>query len=200
MFSELDFERVSAIVSILASGGALASSAFLWLTRLNREKPSLNLELVSEVQGEFVVPHHFAALYQAVRPRDHEGLACFWVDLAIVNNSILPNAALQVDAEVKLSSGSWQRCLVNLRESHLPANLEPQSTARLALQLATKLPYDNSRSSNRDRVEQVTEQLSSDREVRISVRAVNRQEFTSVLASPLPITIPDSQVRPRRAA
>ncbi|MFK7738167.1 MAG: hypothetical protein AB8B50_19220 [Pirellulaceae bacterium] len=200
MFSELDFERLAAIVSILASFGALASSAFLWLARLKREQPNVGLELVSELQGEFVVPQHFTEQYQAVLPGEGEGLVCLWADAAAINNSILANAILQIDAEVRLASGGWQRCLVELRESTLPQNLDAQSTVRLALQLATKLPYDNSRTSNRERVEQVTEQLSSGREIRLSIRAVNQQEFSSILASPKSITIPDSKVRPRRAA
>jgi hypothetical protein len=179
---ELDFDWLRSMFSLVASVAALASSCYLWIARFNREKPSLAVEQVSPLNGEFVWPQHFAELYQAVSPREDEGLACLWLDAAVINNSILPNAALQIEAKIKLANGRWHPTIVNLREdATVPINIEPQSTARLALQLATRLPYDSSRSSNRDRVEQVSEQLCETRAVKLSIRGVKNTTFETTL-------------------
>jgi hypothetical protein len=182
---EFDFNSLRSFFSIAASATALASSIYLWVTRLNREQPNLSVEQVSPLLAKFVWPRNFSELYQAIGPSESEGLVCLWTYVAVINNSIMPNVVLQFDAWVKLANGSWQPTLANLRdEAKLPVNVTPHSTASLTLQLATKLPYDSTRSSNRDRVDQAMVQLAETRDLKIRIRGVKQKAFQSIVSQP----------------
>lgn len=182
---QVDFDTFRTFFSLSASAMALASSIYLWITRFNREQPNLSVEQVSPLRGEFVWPRNFPEVYQAIAPRENEGLVCLWADVAVINNSTMPNAALQIEAWVKLANGKWQPTLVHLcEEVKTPVNIKPHSTSRLALQLSTKLPYDSSRSSNRDRVDQAMNQLSETRDLKIRIRGVKQVAFQNILTQP----------------
>lgn len=198
---EIDFDFLRSFFSIGASAAALTSSIYLWVTRFQREQPNLAIEQVSPLVGEFVWPVQFAELYQTIKPGDDEGLACLWADVAVINNSTMPNAILQIDAWIKLANGQWHPTLVSLREeTTLPANVTPHSTARLALQLATKLPYDGTRTSNRDRVDQIDEQIAETRDFKIRVRGVKGASFQSTLTQPTNIVESKFAATEKRAA
>ena len=198
---EIDFNFLRSFFSLGASAAALASSIYLWVTRLRREQPNLAIEQVSPLVGEFVWPVQFAELYQTIKPGDDEGLACLWADIAVINNSTMPNAVLQIDGWIKLANGLWHPTLVSLREeAKMPINVTPHSTARLALQLATKLPYDGTRTSNRDRVDQVNEQISDSRELKVRIRGVKGAAFQAVLTQPSDLVESKFGTSERRAA
>ncbi|WP_148618928.1 hypothetical protein [Mariniblastus fucicola] len=182
---DLDFDFLRSFFSLGASAAALASSIYLWLSRFKKEQPNLSIEQVSPLLAEFVWPRNFAELYQAIVPNESEGLVCLWTNVAVINNSTMPNAVLQIDAWVKLANGKWQPTIVDLcEEAKLPINVEPHSTSRLSLQLATKLPYDSTRSSNQDRVDQAMVQLAENRDVKIRIRGVKQKAFQAIVVQP----------------
>lgn len=181
-FNAMDFESLKTLFSVCASITALLSTALLWLVRFNREQPNLAVEQVSPLKAEFVVPHHFADLYQALRPAKHEGLMMMWTDIAVINNSTLPNAILELEASVKLADGTWQSAHVQIGEkSQLPINLPPHSTGGIPVVLAIKRPFELAGTGNRERVELAVAELSPNREIRIRVRGVKNTAFNCTL-------------------
>lgn len=183
-----NFEAISHIASLSASGIALASTAYFWLVKVNRERPALDVEPVGCVTGSILVPHFNAEIYQALRPREDQVLAGYWLNLAVVNNSVLPNAMIEISARLRLSNDGWIKARTGLFSSDadtvaptFPMNIDPMSTCRVPLELTLAMRGDDSGLGNQARSEMAQAALVQGNSIEITIKGVRNTSFRFLL-------------------
>ena len=128
-------------LSLMASFFAVASTFYFWLVRANRERAKLAACTVTGLRGTMLMAMEDTATYRRVAPGDSEIVLKYWLDLAIVNNSSLPNALLGIKVWVKFTDGRWHAMDVASADPEadlFPQNVDPLTTAGMKLTLATK--------------------------------------------------------------
>ena len=183
-----NFEAFSHIASLSASAIALASTSYFWLVKVNRERPAIEVEPVGNVNGSVLVPRFHMDSFQAIRPREDQVMVGYWLNLAVVNNSVLPNAIIEVSAKVRLAYEGWVPVRANLF-SHdpetaaetLPINVAPLSTARVPLELTLAMSGDDSGLGNRERADLATAALAEGNSIEITIKGVRDTSFRFLL-------------------
>lgn len=134
----LDFDTAREYASLCGSVLALASTFYFWLVRSNRERPQLAIHPIGDLSGSLVSANEDLEIYHRLRPGKNEHCVKYWLHLAIVNNSSLPNAVLGIRVWLKLSDGKWQAMEVQSQSADqdlLPVNVDPLTTSGLKLSL-----------------------------------------------------------------
>ena len=183
-----NFQTISQIVSLSGSAIALASTAYFWLVKVNRERPAMVVEPVGSVTGSVIIPRADIESYQAIKPRDDQVLVGYWLNLAVVNNSVLPNAIIEVSAKVRLNDEGWVTARSSLfsqdaetAPDSLPINVAPLSTARVPLALKLAMRGDDSGLGNRERTDMATNALAEGNSIEITIKGVRNTSFRSLL-------------------
>ena len=191
---EMNFDSLGQGFSIAASSLALISTTWFWLVRVRRESPSLAVEPVGLLTGQALLPQQHPEAWRAVGPKEHQVLAAFWMDVAIVNNSVLPNAVLEITAEVNLKGQGWTVASPRLvadnpensnsgnHDTRLPVNVSPMTTARLPLELAVAMNGDLSDTTNQQRADMAMESLADGASIRLNIKGVRDTAFAFSLA------------------
>ncbi|GAB5516318.1 hypothetical protein [Rhodopirellula baltica] len=128
-------------LSLMASFFAVASTFYFWLVRANRERAKLVACTVTGLRGTMLMAMEDTATYRRVAPGENEIVLKYWLNLAIVNNSSLPNALLGIKVWVKFTDGRWHAMDVASADPGadlFPQNIDPLTTAGMKLTLATK--------------------------------------------------------------
>lgn len=136
----LDFGNAREYASLGGSVLALASTLYFWLIRANRERAQLTAHLIGDMQGSIVTPHRDLAVYHRLKPAANEHCLKYWLHIAVVNNSSLPNALLGARVWIKFKDGDWRQMEVRHTDDQsdlFPVNLNALSTSGLKLALAT---------------------------------------------------------------
>lgn len=128
-------------LSLMASFFAVASTFYFWLVRANRERAKLVACTITGLRGTMLMAMEDTATYRRVAPGENEIVLKYWLNLAIVNNSSLPNALLGIKVWVKFTDGRWHAMGVASADPEadlFPQNIDPLTTAGMKLALATK--------------------------------------------------------------
>ena len=183
-----NFETISHIASLSGSAIALASTTYFWLVKVNRERPAMVIEPVGSVTGSILIPRAHSQSYQAIKPREDQVLVGYWLNLAVVNNSVLPNAIIEVSAKVRLKDEGWVPAQARLFSENaeiapdtLPINVAPLSTARVPIALTLAMQGDDSGLGNRERTDIAEAALAEGNSIEISIRGVRNTSFQSRL-------------------
>ena len=186
--ADTNFETFSHIASLSGSAIALASTTYFWLIKVNRERPAMVVEPVGSVEGSVLVPRAHTESYQAIRPREDQVLVGYWLNLAVVNNSVLPNAIIDISAKVRLNDEGWVSARTNLFSNNpetpaesLPINVAPLSTARVPLALSLAMRGDDSGLGNQERTDMATAALAEGNSIEITIKGVRNTSFRSLL-------------------
>lgn len=180
--STLNFDTATQGVSLVGSALALLSTLYFWLVRSNRERPNIDIQRLEEMHGSAILPQEHIDAYRAAGPTDQQFAACYWLDVVVINNSTLPNAILNLRADVQLASGLWKRAEVAFSdEKQLPINLSPSTTDRLALELRLSLPGDVGGTTRQDRIDLAHQALGPEMPVRIRLSGIRETTFTFLL-------------------
>jgi hypothetical protein len=136
---EIEFDAARDYASLCGSVIAVLSTFYFWLVRSNRERPNLEIHPVSDLEGCLILFNEDSETYQRLRPGKQEHCVKYWLRLAVVNNSSLPNAILGVRVWLQRRNGDWQPMDVRHQtpnEDLIPINIDPLTTASLKLSLA----------------------------------------------------------------
>ena len=160
---------VSAI-SLAGSVFSTACTAYFWLIKSRRERPSLSTHLLEQ---EF---------FLGLGHTDTRGIGC---SLAIVyaNNSILPDAVLGLRVWVKTTAGDWKvlEGVTCEASTALPLNLPPQQTG--VLRLTGHLLFDRDKELEGESniaTAYVRELIASPREFKLETLGLHRRVATDV--------------------
>lgn len=137
----MDVETLREYVALGSSLLALASTAYFWFVRANRERMQLSIYPAGALRGSVLANEDFDTL-RRVSPNKGQVCAKYFLDLAIVNNSTLPNAVLGIRVKIQMADGT-----VRTMDTHpadpqqvlVPANLNPLSTAHFCLAVSTAI-------------------------------------------------------------
>jgi hypothetical protein len=136
----IDYGNARELASLGGSVLALASTLYFWLIRANRERARLAAHLIGDMQGSIVTPHRDLAVYHRLKPASNEHCLKYWLHIAVVNNSSLPNALLGARVSIQFKDGAWRTMEVRHVDDQcdlFPVNLSSLSTSSLKLALAT---------------------------------------------------------------
>lgn len=168
-------------LSLLASFFAVASTFYFWLVRANRERAKLAACVVTGMRGTMMMAMEDAVTFRRVAPGDNQIVLKYWLDLAIVNNSCLPNALLGIKVWVKFTDGRWHAMDVASADPEadlFPQNIDPLTTAGMKLALATKWE-GNVSGGFRERECAAGDALPELVPVRVELQALQGQTFVS---------------------
>lgn len=137
----VDLESLREYVALGGSALALASTGYFWVVRANRERMQLDIHPIGSLRGTVLMNEDFET-FRRLSPGEGEVCVKYFADIAVVNNSSLPNALLGIQVRMRLADGQWRSMDVQPRQSDsvlVPANLDPLSTAHVPLALATSI-------------------------------------------------------------
>ncbi|MCC9655787.1 hypothetical protein [Rhodopirellula halodulae] len=180
-WSDMDAAREG--LSLAGSLFAVLSTFYFWLIRANRERAKVEACAVNGLRGTMLMAMEDTATYRSVQPSENEIVLKYWLDLAIVNNSELPNALLGIKVWMKFADGRWHAMQVGAVESGedlFPINVDPLTTAALHLTLATKIPGEVS-GGFRERECAAGDALPSEVPIRIEMQALRDKVFVTEL-------------------
>lgn len=175
----MDLNSAKSLASLMASLIALSSTIYFWLIRANGEKAQLTVHPVSPMSGSVVTFFSDRATVQRMQPRDGEYCFKYWLNLAVVNNSSLPNALLGINVWLQLRTGAWVQMDVRSQEENqdlFPINLSSLTTASLKLALVTKLS-EKIQDDNQGRAEAAGNILPDQIPIRIELVALQDKRF-----------------------
>lgn len=179
--SEFDVMTARELASLTGSLIAVTSTLYFWLIRSNDEKPNLELFALKPPEGSVMLPQEQPHGFYKFCPSDDHVCAMYWLDLAVVNNSTLPNAILGLQASMRLADNTWREAMVQTPdETPLPLNLSPLTTIGLPVTLS--LPIEGPLGSdNAARAMQATNALTKPIQLRISLHGLKNRTFDVVL-------------------
>lgn len=200
-----DLETLREYVALGGSLIAVASTFYFWLVRANRERAQLTAHIVAPLTGCVLMNEDYETL-RRVNPGEGKVCAKYFLSLAVVNNSSLPNALIGAKVWMQFFDGpsdaqlTWKA--MDVQPIHpdtplFPINLSPLSTASLPLYLAAAINGTIDGGFTR-RAISAAEALPQPVPVRIELLGVNHQTFQIDLSD-----IGDGLTRPqpvRRAA
>ncbi|WP_236696287.1 hypothetical protein [Rhodopirellula islandica] len=157
------------------------STFYFWLVRANRERAKLAACTVTGLRGTMLMAMEDTATYRRVAPGKKQIVLKYWLNLAIVNNSSLPNALLGIKVWMKFTDGRWHAmdvASVDPEADLFPQNIDPLTTAGMKLALATEWEGDVS-GGFRERECAAGDALPELAPVRIELEALQGQVFVS---------------------
>jgi len=172
-------ENLREYASLGGSMLALASTFYFWLVRANRERSRLAVHPIGDMQGTALMAMDDVETYRRLSPTDDQMCVKYWLHLAIVNNSSLPNALLGARVWLWLASGEMREMDVRHEspdQDLFPANLSPLTTVSLKLALAATIDKveDNSFAG---RAAAAGDLLPPQIPIRIELEALQGQKF-----------------------
>ncbi|MEQ8211215.1 MAG: hypothetical protein RH917_15415 [Lacipirellulaceae bacterium] len=184
----LDIESTKEAISLGASFMALASTAYFWLVRANRERAQVQVQPVGQTWGNVPMPQEDPEAYQRLTLEEGQIPATYGIDFAVVNNSSLPNALLGVKGWLQLADDSWREAYVRIWEDSetpgkLPMNLSALNTAGLQLTLTIPIigNYDGGFQGRR---ETAGNALAQEHRVRLELTALQGKTFLQDMLLP----------------
>ncbi|QDT08615.1 hypothetical protein [Planctomycetes bacterium K23_9] len=175
----IEFDAAREYASLCGSVIALVSTFYFWLVRANREKARLEIHPIADMEGCLILGHEDPATYQRLRPGDQEHCVRYWLHLAVVNNSSLPNAVLGVRVWLQRESGQWQKMDIRHQmpdEDLLPINVNPLTTSSMKLSLAMLYSGDI-QNDFAGRAAAAGDALPREIPVRVELTGLNQQQF-----------------------
>ncbi|SMP40238.1 hypothetical protein SAMN06265222_101415 [Neorhodopirellula lusitana] len=139
----VDMAMAREYASLGGSALALASTMYFWLVRANRERAQLTVHPIKDICGRVVLHQECLSVYHRLLPADKRYCVMYWLHLAVVNNSSLPNALLGARISLQLGNGEWREMDVQHEAPDtelFPVNIDPLTTCSLKLALATITP------------------------------------------------------------
>ncbi len=178
---EVDVLTMKEMLSMGGSLLAVTSTLYFWLVRSNGEKPNLEVFAMKPPEGCVLMPQEQPQGFYKFCSFDDHVCAMYWLDLAVVNNSTLPNAILGLQASMRLADNRWREAMVQTpNETPLPLNLSPLTTIGLPVTLS--LPIEGPLGSdNAARAKQATDALTTPIQLRISLHSLKNRTFDVVL-------------------
>lgn len=179
-----DPETIRETVALVSSFIAVASTFYFWLVRANRERAQLTVQAVAPLTGTVLMNEDYET-QQRVRAGDGMVCAKYFLSLAVVNNSSLPNALIGVRVWMPFRDGEHSDRVVwtemDIRHFQpetalFPINLQPLSTSSLSLAMAAAIPGTHDGGFAR-RALTATEALSMPVPIRVELRGLNHQTF-----------------------
>lgn len=179
-----DLETLREYVALFGSLIAVASTFYFWLVRANRERAQLAAHIVAPLTGCVLMNEDYET-QRRVDPGQGQVCAKYFLSLAIVNNSSLPNALIGVKVWMQVYGGesglqlTWKAMDVqpiHPETSLFPINLSPLSTAALPLCLAVAIEGTIDGGFTR-RAIAAAEALPQPVPIRIELHGVNHQTF-----------------------
>lgn len=175
----MDLEKLREYVALGGSMLALASTGYFWFVRANRERMQLSIYPAGSLRGSVLANEDFDTL-RRVSPNTGQVCAKYFLDLAIVNNSTLPNAVLGVRVKIQMADGSVRTMdtqPADPQEVLVPANLRPLSTAHFRLAVSTAI--DGSLTGGfAERESQAADALQYHPEVTVELMALGEKKFS----------------------
>ncbi len=175
----MDLETSREYASLVGSTIAVCSTFYFWLIRSNRERAQLVAHPVGGLEGTLLMAMDDALTYRRVAPADGEVVLKYWLHLAIVNNSLLPNALLGARIWMKFADGEWREMDVHHEmpdQDLFPTNIDPLTTAGLKLALSCKQP-GKIEGGFAERAQAAGDALPRQIPIRIRLKALQDQTF-----------------------
>lgn len=116
-------------MSLVGSLGSVAATAYMWLVRFNKERPNVKVYPLPSACGTELLTHR----------GDTRFLGCK-LGAVVANYSSLPNAVIDVAADLARADGTWHEVEKLKVTTPLPLNIAPMSTALLSLEWVLALP------------------------------------------------------------
>ncbi|QDT06863.1 hypothetical protein K227x_52840 [Rubripirellula lacrimiformis] len=136
---------ISDYVSLGGSLLAVSSTFYFWLVRANRERPDLGIHPIGDLTGCALMPMEDGEAFRRIGMPPERTFLKYWLHLAVVNNSTLPNALLGAKVWLKMNDGVWQAMDVSHVEADqtlFPANIDPMTTISLKMALAGRINHE----------------------------------------------------------
>lgn len=178
--------------SLVASSVAIASTFWFWLVRHRREKPRLLSHLLRPIEGILIGANDNLEIFRAASPGTGEVAVSYRLDLAVMNESVLPNAVLAMEIDLLDRDGNWQSMkLMPVPESPdspkpagswLPINLVPMTTAGVSLWLVATLKGTYDGGTYRKYAEAAGDALPTHPQIRVRLHSLRGQYFTATLS------------------
>ena len=177
----IDFQTAREYFSLVASTTAIASTFWFWLVRNRRERPSLSVHPLGNLQGSAVRSMDDLDTYRQVNPADGHVCLRYCLDLAVVNDSLLPNAVLDISVSLQMVDGTWQQMHVrpaDPEQSLFPINLVPMTTAGVQLVISTSYPgvYEG---GYRELAEMAGDLLQHQPQIRVQLNGLRQCNFAA---------------------
>lgn len=174
----VDLESLREYVALGGSALALVSTGYFWAVRANRERMQLDIHPIGSLVGTVLMNEDFET-FRRLAPGEGEVCVKYFADIAVVNNSSLPNALLGIEVRMRLADGQWRSMDVQPRQPDtalVPTNLAPLSTAHLGLALATSIP-GSLKGGFAEREQAAGDALAAKPEIEVSLTSLGRQSF-----------------------
>ncbi len=141
-----DPETLREYVALVGSLIAVASTLYFWLVRANRERAKLTAHAVSPLTGCVLMNEDYET-QRRVNPGQGQVCAKYFLSLAVVNNSSMPNALIGAKVFLPLRSKTspsptWTEMDVRHLQADtplFPINLSPLSTCSLPLAISAAI-------------------------------------------------------------
>lgn len=167
-------QPMSHLVPWVSLGGSIFSTVctgYFWLVKTNRERPRLQ---------PFLIDHE----YFLAECRGEVRTIGLNLHLAVANYSILPNALLGLDVQIKSRDGSWKDLAkVTLdKQTPLPMNLPPLQTA--LVRIAARIPFEyRAELESQKNIERAYLDcfLATPITMKLSVRGLNQKQVSTVV-------------------
>lgn len=171
------FVTAKEFASLGGSMLALSSTLYFWLVRSNGEKPNLEVFALKPPEGHVLLPQQSPRGFYKFAPNDDDVCAMYWLDLAVVNNSTLPNAVIGLQVHMRRASGEWQEAMVTTSEdAPLPLNMTPLTTQGMKLSIA--LPIEGPLgSTDADRSRQAIDALAAPTQICVRLQGLKNRAF-----------------------
>lgn len=182
----MDLESAREYGSVVASGVAVISTFYFWLIRANAERGSLSAHPMRPVVGSLLMAMEDVTTYRRIAPENGEIILKYWLHIAVVNNSTLPNAMLGARVWIKFADVGWQEMDVHNEmpeEDLFPVNIDPMTTLGVKLALATKRDGELS-GGFRERAAAAGDVLGESVPIRIELQALREQSFVCEFLDP----------------
>ena len=174
----LNFESAREYASLTGSVIAVFSTLYFWLVRANGELGRLQVHPISDLEGCVLLPMEDTETYRRLVRQEGEYCLKYWLHVAVVNNSTLPDALLGASVRLKMADGLWHDMDVRMadQESEFPMNLTPLTTASLKLVLSIPHLLTNE-NSNIGRVTAAGDAVPRQVPIRIELKGLNDRTY-----------------------
>lgn len=178
----LDPETIREYVALGGSAIAMASTVYFWWIRSDRERPRMVVQSLLPMTG-WVLCNDDYETQRRVGPGMGEVVAKYRLKLVVVNQSLLPNAALALRVSLQLNDGSWRVMDVAGIDGDLspfPKNVSPMTTQCFDLALAMAI-NGTLRGGFAEREAAAGDALPPRIPIRIELLGLNEQVFSFTL-------------------
>lgn len=123
-----DSSHLMSTVSLVGSVATAAATAYFWVIRARRERPSLRIYAADRA----------TEINLGVYRDETRGLL-FRTSVIVANYSSLPNAVIAAEVALKSRDGDWEDAAAP-RAAGVPLNVPSMTTVRLDLEWSVQLP------------------------------------------------------------